>query len=207
MNMIKKSIRTLIPARLGTLTQWPLIARHIGERRLRAQLQLLGWSVGRLLRFGATAFALRKSWQARYAPWREVREEVTILGPDMNSSLTSTVDIIIPETQQPDVEEQVLYLPERADDRQRCKAAQPAISMFHIEGEERIVARCPEMFEPVDAYHPGDSQATAGQLNLLLQRMIALQRSSIALHRSSTTMRRSGSSHAQRPQEVEVQLP
>ena len=93
-----------------------------------------------------------------------------------------------------------MYLPERADDRQRCRAAQPAISMFHIEGEERIVARCPEMFEPVDAYHPGDSQATAGQLNLLLQRMIALQR-------SSTTMRRSGSSHAQRPQEVEVQLP
>jgi hypothetical protein len=90
MNMVKKSIRTLISAQLGTLTQWPLIARHIGERRLRSQLQLLGWPVGRLLKFGATAFALRKSWQARYAPWREVREEVTILGPDMNSSLTNT---------------------------------------------------------------------------------------------------------------------
>ena len=176
MNMVKKSIRTLISAQLGTLTQWPLIARHIGERRLRAQLQLLGWPVGRLLKFGATAFALRKSWQARYAPWREVREEVTILGPDMNSSLTntgylvqskdsgrrfSTDDIIIPDPQQPGVEEQVLYLPERADDaparRQRRKAIQPVVSMFHIEGEERIVEACPDKFEPIMAYHPGTS--------------------------------------------------
>ena len=176
MNMIKKSIRTLISAQIGSLNQWPLIARHIGERRLRAQLQLLGWPVGRLLRFGAQAFALRKSWQARYAPWHEVREEVKILGPDMNSSLTNTGylvqsvtsgrkfytdDIIIPESQQPAVDEQVLYLPEREDDapprRQRRKAAQPALSMFSIEGERRIVECCPEMFEPEKPYHPGDS--------------------------------------------------
>ena len=73
-----------------------------------------------------------------------------------------------------------LYLPARAcaDDaparRQRRKAAQPAISMFHIEGEERIVARCTEMFEPVDTYHAGDSR-TAGQLHPLCQPMAALQ--------------------------------
>ena len=33
MNTIKKSIRTLISAQLSTLQQWPLAARHIGERR------------------------------------------------------------------------------------------------------------------------------------------------------------------------------
>lgn len=87
MNVIKKSIRTLISAGASTLQQWPLAARHIGERRLRAQLQFLGLPVGRLLRLGAKAYALPKSWQARYA---QVREEVTILGPDMSSSLTNT---------------------------------------------------------------------------------------------------------------------
>ena len=155
MNTIKKSIRTLISAQLSPLKQWHLAARHIGERRLRAQLQLLGWPVGRLLRFGAIAFALRKSWQARYVAWRDVREEVRILGPDMNSSLTSTGyfveskatgrrfytdDIVIPEPQQPALEEQVLYLPERPAAvplrRQRVKANTPAISMLDMEGGE-----------------------------------------------------------------------
>ena len=42
MNAVKKSIRTLISAGVSTLQQWPLAARHIGEKRLRAQLQLLG---------------------------------------------------------------------------------------------------------------------------------------------------------------------
>ena len=89
------------------------------------------------------------AWQARYAPWREVREEITILGPDMNSSLTNTGDfvqskatgrrfftddIVLPEVQQPAVEDQVIYLPERPEAmplrRQRTKARTPAISMF-----------------------------------------------------------------------------
>ena len=83
MGVIKKSIRILVSGGTCTLTQWPLAARHLGERRLRNQLKTLGWPVGRLLRFGAKAFALRKSWQSRYAPWRDVREEVIILGPDV----------------------------------------------------------------------------------------------------------------------------
>ena len=92
---------------------------------------LHGWPVGKLVKFGAKAYALRKSWQARYAPWREVREEVTVLGPDVFSSLTSagyyvrststgrcffTDDVLLPETS-PALENQepetTLYLPER----------------------------------------------------------------------------------------------
>ena len=174
--VIKKSIRILISSGSCTLTQWPLAARHLGERRLRGQLSILGWPVGRLVKFGAKAYALRKSWQSRYAPWREDLEEVQVLGPDANSSLTNTGyyvrsvatgrhfftdDIIIPEVNQPAVEDQVLYLPEREAEvparRQRRKAAQPAISMFDIEGERKILERCSEMFEPPTPSHYGAS--------------------------------------------------
>eukprot|EP00435_Cladocopium_sp_Y103_P067668 s1206_g30.t1 len=166
MNVIKKSIRVLISSGAAKLTQWPLAARHIGERRLRRQLHQLGWPVGRLLRFGATAYALRKSWQERYTPWREVREEVTILGPDIFSSLTSigyfvqskatgrcffTDDVVVPAQPLPNVEEQVIYLPERPErvpcHRHRKKEGVPALSMLDIEGERMIVTRHPEMFE------------------------------------------------------------
>eukprot|EP00435_Cladocopium_sp_Y103_P029454 s2415_g7.t1 len=156
----KKSIRTLISAGAAKLKQWPLAARHIGERRLRSQLHQLGWPVGRLLRFGATAFALRKSWQERYTPWREVREEVIILGPDIYSSLTTTGyfvqskatgrcfftdDVVVPQLPPPNVEEQVLYLPERPEGaplhRHRKKAAIQVLSMSDIEGERIIMQR------------------------------------------------------------------
>ena len=176
MGVIKKSIRTLITAGTCTLSQWPLAASHIGERRLRSQLNLLGWPVGRLLKFGAKAYALRKSWQARYAPWREVREEVIVLGPDVYSSLTNTGyyvksvttgrcfftdDIIIPAESQPAVEDQVLYLPEREDTkpthRFRHKAPQPLVSMLDIEGEGRIMKEHSNMFENDDASHHGAS--------------------------------------------------
>ena len=176
MGVIKKAIRTLISSGDCTLTQWPLAARHLGERRLRRQLNALGWPVGRLLKFGAKAYALRKSWQSRYAPWRETREEVTILGPDVYSSLTNTGyyvksaatgryfftdDIIIPEAQQPAVEDQVIYLPERVEDqprrRQRQKAPQPIVSMLDIEGETKITTRHPDLFEPDVASHYGAS--------------------------------------------------
>eukprot|EP00435_Cladocopium_sp_Y103_P037917 s3038_g10.t1 len=169
MNVVKKAIRTLISASAAKfkLTQWHLAPRDIGEKRLRGQLHQLGWPVGRLLRFGATAHALRKSWQERYAPWRGIREEVVILGPDVYSSLTNkgyyaqpkatgrcffTDDIVIPQLPSLNVEEQVLYLPERPDNapvrRQRRKASAPAISMvFDMEGKRVITERHPEMFE------------------------------------------------------------
>eukprot|EP00435_Cladocopium_sp_Y103_P075453 s777_g58.t1 len=113
---------------------------------------------------------------SRYAPWRDIREEVKVLGPDVFSSLTNTGyyvqsvttgkcfftdDIVIPEVQQPAIEDQVLYLPERSETapsrRQRHKAPLPSISMLDIEGEDKILARHPDMFEPAAASHYGDS--------------------------------------------------
>eukprot|EP00435_Cladocopium_sp_Y103_P017368 s2125_g4.t1 len=86
----KRAVRTLISAKLCPLDHWPLAARHIGERRLRCQLQRLGWPTAPMLSFGTKAFALRKSWQERYSQWRDAREPVLIMGPDKFSSLTTT---------------------------------------------------------------------------------------------------------------------
>ena len=88
--MIKKGVRTLISAQACPLDRWPLAVRHVGERRLRNQLNHAGWPVGRLLRFGSKAYALKKSWQDRYAQWRDCREEVVVWGPAEGSSITTT---------------------------------------------------------------------------------------------------------------------
>ena len=39
--------------------------------------------------FGAKAYALKKSWRDRYQPWRTIRDEVQVLGPALQSSVTS----------------------------------------------------------------------------------------------------------------------
>ena len=50
----------------------------------------MGFPVGPLLQFGARAYALKKSWQDRYQPWRELCDEVVVLGPALQSSMTTT---------------------------------------------------------------------------------------------------------------------
>lgn len=144
----------LISAGTCTLRQWPLAAWHLGDRRLRSQLGLLGWPTGRLLRFGAKTYALRKSWQARYiAHGKRSGNGYYVCSTSSGRVFFSTDDIIIiPETLQPGVEDQVLYLPGRDAEapqrRHRQKAQRPAISMFDIKGGTKIGTRHPDMFEP-----------------------------------------------------------
>ena len=162
---VKRAVRTLISANLCPLSSWPLALRHVGERRLRSQLQSIGWPAAPLLKFGTRAYALKKSWQDRCYPWRDTREEVVVMGPDKNSSLTTTnyfvksvatgrfffTDDVVEPAQQPDVQaepaEPIVFLPERQQPanpivdgvptrRLRSKTAVPAVrSMWHIEGE------------------------------------------------------------------------
>ena len=76
----------------GTQTDrklWPLIVRHVAERRLRNQLKEMGYPTHPLLAFGSTAFAKQKSWVERYEDWRWTRRKVTIMGPDKDGSLTT----------------------------------------------------------------------------------------------------------------------
>jgi hypothetical protein len=90
MNMVKKGVMTLIAAGACPLERWSLAARQVGERRLRHQLAQAGWPVGKLLRFGARAYALKKPWQDRYVQWRNCREEVLVWGPAAGTSITTT---------------------------------------------------------------------------------------------------------------------
>ena len=160
---IKRAIRTLVSAKICILEQWPLAARHIAERRLRLQLQRVGWPAAPLLKFGTRALALRKSWHERYFPWRDVREEVIVLGPDRFSSLTSTsyyvqsvqikkyfyTDDVVVTTPDQQAIEDAIFLPVRGEQplqlgwtdephrRLHGKQHVPALQlMMFIEGEE-----------------------------------------------------------------------
>ena len=178
-NLTKKAIRAVLEPGEFSVQDWPLIARHIGERRLRHQLGQLGWPTGPLLRFGTKAYAVRKSWKHRYQDWRQVRESIVVLGPDPNSSLSSpsyyvksledgkffyTDDVVVPETELPAAQpaEPPLYLVERGSEplplewqneprrRLRGKQAAPVLSMLHIEGETQLMKCFPMAFEPTD---------------------------------------------------------
>eukprot|EP00438_Fugacium_kawagutii_P032909 Skav221774 [mRNA] locus=scaffold2426:73054:81328:- [translate_table: standard] len=161
--VLKRGIRTLINADKCDLDYWPLAARHVAERRLRCQLQRLGWPTGSLLAFGTPAFAVRKWWQSRYEDWRDVREPVTIMGPDASStetghffytddvvtvdprSMTSASDRVVGETAD---SVPIPYLPVREDGaprrvwpdhphrRIRGKTTMPDFAMHGIAGED-----------------------------------------------------------------------
>ena len=164
LGVIKKHVRTVVSTSGLGLEHWPLVATHVGERRLRGQLRSLGLPVGHLLQFGTRAYALKKSWQDRYQPWRDIRDEVIILGPALQSSLTSTSyyvqsvetkrffytdDVVVPSHTQPEAADACVYLPEIGDQppstpswegqiprrRLREKTAVPQLSMVYMEGE------------------------------------------------------------------------
>ena len=90
LGVTKRAIRTVISAGKFNINLWPLVARHVGERRLRAQLRGCGYPVGDLLKFGTQAYALRKWWQDNHEEWADTRQPVLVLGPDACSTLTST---------------------------------------------------------------------------------------------------------------------
>lgn len=163
---VKRAVRTLISAKLCPLESWPLALRHVGERRLRCQLQSIGWPAAPLLKFGTKAFALKKSWQDRCCPWRDGRGEVVVMGPDRCSSFTTTnyyvqsvaagrfffTDDVVEPTSTPDQADPPgkpnVFLPERERPvpmmvdgvptrRLRGKTAVPAIrSMLDTKGED-----------------------------------------------------------------------
>ena len=87
--VVKRHARVLMKVHGCDEAQWPLLIRHAGERRLRWQLNQVGFPVPALLPFGTKVLVKRKSWNGRYAAWRWDRVEGRIVGPDPWSSLTS----------------------------------------------------------------------------------------------------------------------
>ena len=87
--VLKKATKVAIRASGLDSNLWPLIMRHMGQRRLREQMRLMGVPKPMLLPVGSTVYALKKIWHEIYQDWREVREQVRVLGPDKYSSMSS----------------------------------------------------------------------------------------------------------------------
>ena len=87
--VLRRHVRVVMKGTKTDRKLWPLIVRHVAERRLRNQLKEMGYQTHNLLAFGSTAYAKQKSWVDRYEDWRLTRRKVTIMGPDKDGSLTS----------------------------------------------------------------------------------------------------------------------
>ena len=87
--LIKRHVKTLMKVHDAPEAEWPMIVRHAAERRLRWQLQQVGYPVPHMLPFYTKVLVKRKSWNARYMAWRYDRTTGKIMGPDPWSSLTS----------------------------------------------------------------------------------------------------------------------
>ena len=87
--IVKRHAKVLMRAHNVAEELWPILVRHAGERRLRWQLQQVGYPVPELLPFYTKVLVKRKSWNERYAAWRWERAPGRVMGPDPWSSLTS----------------------------------------------------------------------------------------------------------------------
>ena len=87
--LVKRHAKVLMKAHNIEEDLWPILVRHASERRLRWQLQQVGYPVPELLPFFTKVLVKRKSWNQRYASWRWERSPGRVMGPNPWSSLTS----------------------------------------------------------------------------------------------------------------------
>jgi hypothetical protein len=87
--IVKRHAKILMKAHNVDEQRWPILVKHAAERRLRWQLQQVGYPVPDLLPFYTKVLVKRKSWNQRYAAWRWERTPGRVCGPDPWSSLTS----------------------------------------------------------------------------------------------------------------------
>ena len=71
------------------MSEWPLIARHVGERRGRQQLEALGYQTPKLLPYGLLVMVRTKKYEEFQGHWRNQRKKAWIRGPDVSMSMTS----------------------------------------------------------------------------------------------------------------------
>ena len=87
--VIRRCINTLIRSSGEGEELWPLMAKHVGERRGRLQLQALGFSTPRLMPWGRNVMVTTKGWDDFQGHWRLRKRPGLVRGPDPEMSLTS----------------------------------------------------------------------------------------------------------------------
>ena len=87
--VIRRCINTLIRSSGDGEELWPLMAKHVGERRGRLQLQALGFSTPRLMPWGRSVMVTTKGWDDFQGHWRLRKKKGLLRGPDPEMSLTS----------------------------------------------------------------------------------------------------------------------
>ena len=87
--LIRRGINVVLKATGLPEEQWPMIARHVGERRGRLQLEALGYVTAELLSYNREVMVKTKSWDDFQGHWRARRRRGWVRGPDVSMSLTS----------------------------------------------------------------------------------------------------------------------
>ena len=87
--MIRRAINTLIRSSGEGEDYWPLMAKHVGERRGRQQLSALGFVTPQLLPWGQQVMVTTKGWDDFQGHWRAPKKPGRVRGPDPDMSLTS----------------------------------------------------------------------------------------------------------------------
>eukprot|EP00913_Durusdinium_trenchii_P001700 g1572.t1 len=87
--VIRRSINTLIRSSGDGEEYWPLMAKHVGERRGRQQLASLGYGTPQLLPWGQRVMITTKGWDDFQGHWRARKKPGVVRGPDPDMSLTS----------------------------------------------------------------------------------------------------------------------
>ena len=88
--ILKNAVRTLLISANESEDKWPLALRRAAEQRLRTQLRSFGLRYPRLLPFGCRGVARRnKTWQNRAVPLKYPKQQVQILGPASETTMSS----------------------------------------------------------------------------------------------------------------------
>jgi len=156
--IVKRHAKIIMRAHNIDEERWPSLVKHAAERRLRWQLQQVGYPVPDLLPFYTKVLVKRKSWNQRYAAWMWERTPGRVCGPDPWSSLTSggycaqledgtflastdvvveqselgeglTLDLVVQERLQAPGEQQTAEVPKR---RLRFKQGVPQIARLEL---------------------------------------------------------------------------
>lgn len=96
--VIRRSINTLIRASEDGEEKWPLMAKHVGERRGRLQLQALRFTTPMLLPWGRKVMVTKKGWDDFQGHWRLRKRQGVVRGPDPEMSLTSGRHVVEVDT-------------------------------------------------------------------------------------------------------------